>query len=414
MKIAIIASGFFPVIDGVTVTLFHRLKTLSIRQHQVLVVCPDYSSLEPVYPTWRKYTGEILPGIKIVNLPSEKFMDLDFERNISRTSYPLLLRELQRFQPDIIHVDEPDRHFLSLFKYPGVAFAKQAHIPCVGFFHTNFIEYIDDYFSLPAFVIAIFKSISKFLIARNYNTYNATLTASAETHRKLIKMGIRNVICDDLLGVDLERFDPALRDDRFFANTYGLPDLDHRLKLVFLGRLTPDKGWNFTIDAFSKLVQLNLEHRDNLAIVIAGDGPMRDRIADQFEELGLRTALLGRIVPDAVPVLLLNSDIHITTSTKETKGLTILEAFAAGIPVIAPQSGGIIDSIQSGKTGLLFEPNNPQDFIHKLTSLINHPDLRQEMGIAARAFVSHYTWENATDRLIKIWQQQIDRMNSSY
>jgi len=418
MKIAIIASGFFPVIDGVTVTLFHRIKTLSARQHQVLVFCPEYSALESVYPRWREYTGEILPGIRVINLPSVPFMDLDFERNISRSACPLLLKELQQFQPDIIHVDEPDRHFLSLFKYPGVTFARQNKIPCVGFFHTNFIEYIDDYFALPDFVITILQSISRFLIARNYNAYNATLTSSAETHRKLIKMGVRNAISDDLLGVDLDQFDSTLRNDRFFADTYQLPDLDRRLKLVFLGRLTPDKGWNFAIHAFSKFAQLHLVNRDNLvdnlAIVIAGDGPMRDQIADRFRELGLCTAFLGRIAPDAVPALLLNSDIHITTSTKETKGLTVLEAFAAGIPVIAPRAGGIVDSIQSGKTGLLFEPDNAEDFVQKLTELIYHPNLRQDMGIAAKAYVSQYTWENATDHLIRIWQQQIDRINSTH
>lgn len=138
---------------------------------------------------------------------------------------------------------------------------------------------------------------------------------------------------------------------------------------------------------------------------------MRDRIASGFRATGLQTALLGRIAPDAVPALLLNSDIHITTSTKETKGLTVLEAFAAGIPVIAPRAGGIIDSIQQGTTGLLFKPGNSQDFIEKLAALINYADLRQEIGAAARTYVSRYTWENATDCLVKIWQQQIDRMN---
>lgn len=415
MKIAIISSGFFPVIDGVTVTLSNRLKILSDRQHQVLVFCPDYSSLESVYPNWREYTGEILPGVRVINLPSVEFMDLDFERNISRGAYKILLKELAQFQPDVIHVDEPDRHFLSLFKYPGVAFARQKNIPCVGFFHTNFIEYIDDYFALPPFLITVLKSISKFLIARNYNSYDATLTASAETQRKLIQMGIRNTIHADLLGVDIEQFNPALRDNQFFAQQYGLSNIDGKLKIIFLGRLTPDKGWDFTIDALTKFVkQFEPIHSErsrveNLAFVIAGDGPMRDRIASCFKDLGLNAALLGRVSPDHIPALLMNCDIHITTSEKETKGLTLLESFAAGIPVIAPRAGGVIDSIQEGENGLLFEPGNQQDFINKLTYLIDHPATRQEMGVLAKAYVSRHTWAQAVDTLINLWQQQIDR-----
>lgn len=407
MKIAIITSGFFPVIDGVTVTLFNRLKTLSDRHDQVLVFCPDYSGLESVYPDWREYVGEILPGVRLINLPSVAFMDLDFERNISRKAYKFLLRKLEQFHPDLIHVDEPDRHFLSLFKYPGVDFARRANIPCVGFFHTNFVEYIDDYFKLPAPIITLFKSTSKRLIARNYNAYDVTLTASAETQKKLTQMGIRNVINADLLGVDIGKFDAALRDSQFFAQSYGRPDIDRKLKLVFLGRLTPDKGWNFTLDAFSKLARIsNLE---NIAIVIAGDGPLHDRIASHFRELGLSAALLGRIPPDDVPALLINCDIHITTSEKETKGLTILEAFAAGIPVIAPRAGGVIDSIQNGENGFLFNPGNQHDFISKLEYLTHNPDLRQTMATKAKANVSGYTWENATECLIEIWQRQIKR-----
>jgi glycosyltransferase involved in cell wall biosynthesis len=277
----------------------------------------------------------------------------------------------------------------------------------VGFFHTNFIEYIDDYFDLPSVLLKLFQFISRFLIARNYNAYDATLTASAETSKKLTQMGIRNVICEDLLGIELDSFDLALRDRQFFAQTYGLPAIDRKLKLVFLGRLTPDKGWKFTLDACAQLAQVT--HIDNLAIVIAGDGPMRDQIAAQLGQLGFSTALLGRVAPRDVPALLVNCDIHVTTSEKETRGLTLLEAFAAGIPVIAPRAGGVIDSIQPGQNGCLFEPGNQMDFISQLIALIHNSDLRQTLGRKARETVAHYTWENAVERLIQIWQQQIDR-----
>jgi glycosyltransferase involved in cell wall biosynthesis len=408
MKVAIITSGFFPVIDGVTVTVWNRLQQLSDRHHQALVFCPDYSGLESIYPNWRSFTGEILPGIQVINLPSVAFMDVEFERNISRQSYPLLLRELEKFQPDLIHVDEPDRLFLSLFKYPGVSYARRSQIPCVGFFHTNFVEYIEDYFSLPDFAINGFQSISKFLISRNYNSYNATLTASAETSRKLAQMGIKNAVVDDFLGVDIDRFHPDLRRPHFFQQTYGLANIDEKIKLVFLGRLTPDKGWAFTLDAFATLAE-SLSPND-MALVIAGDGPLRHRIADQLANLGFAACCLGRVPPDEVPALLINSDIHVTTSAKETKGLTILEAFAAGLPVLAPRAGGIIDSITDGYNGRLFKPGDRQDFLEKLGQLLHQPQMRQTLGQNARNYATQYPWNHAIDRLLHVWTQQIERV----
>ena len=142
MKIAIISSGFLPVVDGVTVALYQRLRVLSKLGHQVLVLCPNYEAIASIYPNWRDYQGEILPGVKVIGLPSEPFMGVAFERNISRRAHQLLQRELADFTPDIVHVDEPDRLYLGMLKAPGVGYARASGVPCVGFYHTNFIDYI--------------------------------------------------------------------------------------------------------------------------------------------------------------------------------------------------------------------------------------------------------------------------------
>lgn len=135
MKIAIISSGFLPVIDGVTVTQINRLRELSQCGHKVLLFCPDYSQLANIYPNWQAYAGNILPGVRVVNLENESFLGLDFERNVCRKSYQVVLQELQSFQPDIIHVDEPERLFTGFLKIPGIDYAKWAVIPCVSFLY---------------------------------------------------------------------------------------------------------------------------------------------------------------------------------------------------------------------------------------------------------------------------------------
>jgi glycosyltransferase involved in cell wall biosynthesis len=405
MKIAIISSGFLPVIDGVTVTLLHRLRQLSYLNHQVLLFCPDYSSLSAIYPNWQDYTGDIFSNVRVVNLASMPFMDLAFERNVSRQSYQIILQELALFEPDIIHVDEPERLWLGFLKLPGIDFAKRAKIPCVCFFHTNFIEYLEDYLILPNGIMKMIQFAMRYHRNWIYNSYDLTLVSSLSTSQKVSQLGFTNVVNANLLGVDTTQYKAELRSSNFFAKQYGIIDILQKVKLVFLGRLTPDKGWNFTLDALTTFAsEINF---DKLAVIIVGEGSMRAEILTKLTPLIPHLYLLGQIPPDDVPALFVNSDIHITTSEKETSGLTVMEALAAGIPVIAPRAGGIIDTIQDGRNGFLFRPQDGQDFIAKLKLLSENSALRKTMGARGKEDIAQYNWERGMKNLLKIWEEQI-------
>ena len=403
MKIAIISSGFFPVVDGVTVSLYHRLRSLSQYHHQVLVLCPDYQSLASIYPQWQEWSGDILPGVRIVNLPSEPFMGVEFERNVSRAANPLIQTELSTFQPDIVHVDEPDRIFLGTLNAPGVAYAKRHNVPCVGFYHTNFVDYIEDFFPLPRPIVRLMQWISTQIIRRVFHSYDATLVSNPVAEQRVQQLGIRNTVCDRVLGVDLASFQQQLQDPQFFQRHYGLSGLDDKVVLLFLGRLTPDKGWRFTLEAFAHFAQAGVDWLEQVAIVVAGDGELREEIWQRLQALGPRIALLGRIAPDAVPALLTHADIHITTSEKETLGLTILESFAAGKPVVAPRAGGVVHLIREGENGLLFEPNDVEGFGRSLHTLITDVELRKKLGQQGQEEATAYNWNVAVDTLLKIW-----------
>ena len=135
---------------------------------------------------------------------------------------------------------------------------------------------------------------------------------------------------------------------------------------------------------------------------------MRQKIAEKLGKLTSNLHLLGRVAPEDVPALLANCDLHVTTSEKETRGLTILEALAAGIPVLAPNSGGVIENIHHGINGLLYTPGDRRDFIRKLKTLVENGSLRQTMGDRAEASVKEYGWSRATENLVNIWQEQVN------
>lgn len=406
MKVAIICSSFFPVIDGVTVAVFKRLEQLSILGHQVIVFCPDYSPIKHIYPNYQEYSGEIFPGVEIISLPSSKAIALEFERDVTIKSYQVILESLNIFQPDIIHVDEAERLGICLLKLPGVKYAKKYNIPCVAWFHTNYIDYFDDYFNLPLGLNKLIKKIFNLLFAKIYNAYDLTLVSSSITAQKIKDIGIKNTFCAELLGCDLNQFNNIQKTTNFFAEQYNLTNIDHKTKLIFLGRLTPDKGWNFTLKS---LVKLPTEIQHKIAIIIAGDGILKDEIEQTLKQLTPNIYLLGRIAPQNIPALITNGDIFITNSEKETRGLTIIEAGAGGIPAIAPRAGGVIDTIKDGSTGFLYQPGNEADFLDKLTLLISDINLRRSMGAKAQEIAQQYSWQETVDNLIKIWLQETNK-----
>jgi len=407
MKIAIITSCFLPIIDGVTVSGLQRLKMLSQWGHEVILFCPDYSSLEADYPNWRDYAGNILPGVEVINLASNYFVGLDYEPNVNRTSYQTVIEKLQEFQPDIIHVDEPERLYVGFWQLAGVNYAKKAGVPCVSFFRTNFLDYLGDYFPLPKPIFSVVQYLLKKLIVWVYNSYDLTLISSKITYTKILDLGINNTRYSNLVSFDAESFQNSLPQQDFFQSQYNLSQVDKLVKVIFLGRLYPDKGWDFTLDAFEIISQqIDLT---KVAIIIAGDGPMRDQITSKLDKLVPHLYLLGRVAPENVPALLVNCDLHVTTSEKETRGLTILEAFAAGIPVIAPQSGGVVENIRDGSNGYLYSPGDRLDFTNKLKTLIENSALSQQMGQRAKLSVQEYGWEKSIQNLVNIWQEAIDK-----
>ncbi|WP_144875782.1 glycosyltransferase family 4 protein, partial [Hyella patelloides] len=198
----------------------------------------------------------------------------------------------------------------------------------------------------------------------------------------------------------------------FFWEKYNLPEFDNKIKLIFLGRLTPEKGWNFTLKNLSDI--LKKIDKNQVAFLIVGDGELKEKITQSFTKLTPHCHIFGRVDPDDIPALLINSDLHITTSKKETRGLTVLEAFTAGIPVLAPHSEGIIENIESGVNGFLYNPGDIEDFIAKLKILIEDRNLRQQMGLQGQASIKDkYTWDVAINNLLEIWQKQISNINES-
>ncbi len=133
-------------------------------------------------------------------------------------------------------------------------------------------------------------------------------------------------------------------------------------------------------------------------LVIVGDGPKRKSVEDLFANFNKKiTRFLGKKASREIADILSSADLFLWPAVNEAYGMAILEAQAAGRPVIAANSGGVGQLIRDGSTGILTEKGNIQDFADAIKSLLSDPNRRLAMGEAAKNTVEKdHTLEEAS------------------
>ena len=149
--------------------------------------------------------------------------------------------------------------------------------------------------------------------------------------------------------------------------------------ILAVGRLKAPKDFPTLIRALSRLPPGSFD------ALIVGDGPDRPRLEEQIEALGLsdRVRLAGE--RRDVPQLLATADAFVLPSASEGHPVSVLEAMAAALPVVASRVGGVPEQVFDEETGLLVEPDDPNELAAALDRLIGDPFLRRRLGAAGRA-----------------------------
>jgi glycosyltransferase involved in cell wall biosynthesis len=150
-------------------------------------------------------------------------------------------------------------------------------------------------------------------------------------------------------------------------------------RLISVGRLAAPKDWSTLLSA---LTRLDSEAFAELAIV--GEGPEREQIEDELarHSLGGRVRLLGQ--RDDVPRLLADADVFLLASRSEGLPLSVIEAMAAGLPVVASDVGGLRELVLEDETGALVPPGDPAALAEALRPLLADRELRRRLGTAGR------------------------------
>ncbi|MHB8654749.1 MAG: glycosyltransferase family 4 protein [Terriglobia bacterium] len=186
-------------------------------------------------------------------------------------------------------------------------------------------------------------------------------------------------------GVDLDRFNTSLPSWRRAETRKRLGIEETSLVIIFVGRVTRDKGVTELIEAFRKLQQLH----NNIDLVLVGPyESIRDTLPDEtLREISANTRIHSVGLASRPEEYLAIADIFCLPSYREGFGSAIIEAGAMNLPSVATRVTGLVDSVVDDETGILVPPKDAMALARALKEIIESADLRQRMGRAARQWV---------------------------
>ena len=235
------------------------------------------------------------------------------------------------------------------------------------------------------------------LKVRAYETLDRTMLqrmagvvcVSAGQAAKVARTGLRR----DRLHVIHNSVDPTRfrgRDAAGRAILEGLFPTPPGVIIVAVGRLSPEKGFDQLVEAARTIVRGSGEH---IGIVLIGDGPDRRKLEKQVVAAGLESTVAFAGFRTDVDRLLPSADILVQSSYTEGLPNVVLEAYAAGIPVVATDVGGTGEIIDDRVTGFLVRPGDPAALARRIIELAGSPELRQDMGERGRSLVrTHFSF----------------------
>jgi glycosyltransferase involved in cell wall biosynthesis len=361
MKIAIFTETFLPKLDGVVTILCQVLERLQARGHQVLLFGPPGGPAE--------YAGAEIVGVGGPRFPLYPELRINIPRRF-------VWEKIKAFQPDLVHIVSP--FFLGPF---GFSYARRLGVPILASFHTHVPNYVRHYGG--AFVEPV---VWAYLRAM-HNQADVNLCPSTETLRDLRSHGFERVRWWQR-GIDTRRFTPGPREQAMRERlSGGNPD---ELLVLYVGRHSPEKRL--------ELVREPLASVPGVRLAMVGGGPSHEGLKKHFR--GTPTTFPGFMRGEELVNAYRAADVFLFPSTTETFGLVALEAMACRVPVIAANTGGVLDIIKDGENGLLFDPARPAEIGGLVRRLKEQPQLRERLAENGLQHARSRSWQATMDQLI--------------
>ncbi len=347
-----------PLGGGAEVHFHEIFKRVAALGHEVTLLCSSF----PGAPR-----AEIVDGINIIRRG---------QRNFFNFIVPGAYRRLRKTNQFDIVIDD-----LNKIPFCTPLYVREPLLTIVHHLFGRSI-YLEASF-LPASYVYLSEKLVPWIYRRT-----PFAAVSASTRDELQRLGIKASI--DLLpnGVD--------------ADQYRVDDKRKREKplIGYLGRLKRYKSVDHLLRAFA-IVRRSMPDAE---LVIVGDGDYAPELKKLACELELQAFVrfTGQVSHEEKVRHLNESWVVVNPSPKEGWGLTVIEANACGVPVVAADSPGLRDSVRDGKTGVLYPYGRIENLAAALLNLLRDEPLRRTMGSEARRWAAGFSWDASAQQAVEI------------
>jgi glycosyltransferase involved in cell wall biosynthesis len=293
---------------------------------------------------------------------------------------------LEAFNPDLVHVVNP-----AVLGLGGIWIAKTKGYPLVASYHTHLPKYLEHY------GLGMLEPVLWELLKAAHNQAQLNLCTSTAMVAELSEKGILHTALWQR-GVDTDLFRPELRSEAMRQRLLGGRSDTGKL-LLYIGRLSAEKQ----IERIRPVLDALPEAR----LALVGDGPYRQQLETLFA--GSTATFMGYLAGEELASAYASADAFLFPSSTETLGLVLLEAMAAGCPVVGANRGGIPDIVTDGVNGCLYEPDGVDGGAGSLTAaalrLLGDPSQREQLRCNARQEAERWGWAGATEQLRGYYRQ---------
>jgi phosphatidylinositol alpha-mannosyltransferase len=375
MKIALVSPYDFAYPGGVTEHVSNLAEQFIARGHQVHIVAPSsqdeaelVSSLDaPIHRIGR-----------VVSIPANGSVA---RITLSLRSYLQAKQLLQEQQFDLIHLHEPLMPALPL------TVLRHSNAINVGTFHAFRNTPLTYFYSKP-------------ILRPFFKKLHGHITVSSAARE----------FVGEYFPADYRVIPNGIDFPRFFNRYPALPEFDDaRPTVLFVGRLEKRKGLKFLLRAWSKV----LERQPDARLVVVGRGrPLEGyrRFAARQGWTPRDVVFAGYVPSEDLPRYYQACDVFCAPNTgQESFGIVLLEAMAAGAPIVASDIPGYRDVVSNGVQGLLVEPQNPGALADGICRLLANPEVRASMRRAGQAKAQAYDWPTVATQVLDYYSEVLER-----
>ncbi|MCX6057559.1 MAG: glycosyltransferase [Chloroflexi bacterium] len=380
LRIGLFTDTYAPQVNGVSISLQLVSEGLQRRGHQVTIFAPR------------------IPGYKddqpgVVRLPSLKYLN-DPPIYVAVLGTPRSTWSLTRKHFDVLHAHSPLT--VGLLAYFT---ASTKNLPLIYTYHTSITDYT--HYLKVIGGTGVIRHAARWFSTTSTNLGDQIVVPSPKFQRLLLEQKVTKPIVTIPNGIDLSNFKTA-KNPTSFRNKLGLkPDAQI---LLSVGRVDPEKRLDFLIDAFARMANQIPEAQ----LVFAGDGNARKKLEAHAANTNVndRIHFLGMVNRAELPDLLHDASIFLSASTTEVHPISVIEAIASSLPLVAVQDEAFEGMIVENENGHL-TPLNVDVFSQTLVKLLSDPEKLKRYGKRSAELSENFSIEGQVRTLEHLYMEAI-------